>query len=168
MKRLGRRRPNAERSRKASARRRRVSPTSHLIALSPTGFVCSCGEFAPRDKTFPALANSVMRLKVDVSIELDDRAANDLTALLSKDRWSPAAGALRHQFTALLQEPMNDGKAIATNCLRCDAESTLAAVLNDETVVVFTTWLRTPCGSCGKTPIEAATINPRETAMTDG
>jgi len=98
--------------------------TTHRIALSRLGFLCSCGD------------------RYDASESSLTRKPN-----------RPVATASQHQLAALVQESMNGGEAIVTNCLGCNAEARIAAA-GDETLQVYARWVRTPCASCGKTPSE--------------
>jgi len=50
---------------------------------------------------------------------------------------------------------MNDGEALVTNCLACKGEAIIPAA-PENTVAVFSNWLRTACAFCGKTPTELA------------
>jgi hypothetical protein len=130
----------------------RNASTKHTITVSSTGFECSCGA--------PALsARPLKSLLLNVTIDVDGQEADDLAALLAGDRWWPTATALRHQFHAMLQEPINAARAgILTNCLRCNRESFLASTASETAVIAFLGQLRVPCSSCGKTPIEIAAI----------
>lgn len=65
----------------------------------------------------------------------------------------PRAAASQHQLAALVQETVNGGHAIVTNCLECGGESIIPAN-RGETVAAYAEWLRTPCAFCGKTPLE--------------
>jgi hypothetical protein len=100
--------------------------SKHLIQLTGVGFVCSCGE------------------RYD---------ASDRSLIRRKNR--PRAVAAQHQLSAFVQGSMNDGEALITNCLSCKGEAIIPAA-RENTVAVFSNWLRTPCAFCGKTPIELA------------
>ena len=104
--------------------------TKHLIALTRLGFTCSCGE------KYDASERSIMRRKGE----------------------RPFAGAAQHQLAALIQESLNGGEAIVTNCLACNAESSIT-VAGDETLAAYAKWLQIPCVSCGKTPTDVAKAN---------
>ena len=101
----------------------------HLIQLTGGGFVCSCGE------RYDASDQSLMR---------------------RKNR--PRAVAAQHQLAAFVQGSMDDGDALVTNCLSCGGEAIIPAA-RENTVSVFSDWLRTPCAFCQKTPIQLADSN---------
>src|SRR5579859_8141054 len=100
--------------------------TTHRIAVSHLGFTCSCGE------------------RYDASERSLTRRPN-----------RPVATASQHQLAALVQESMYGGEAIVTNCLACNAESTIGAA-GEETLLIYARWVKTPCSSCGKTPAEVS------------
>ncbi len=98
----------------------------HLIHITGVGFVCSCGE------QYDASNRSLIR---------------------RKNR--PRAVAAQHQLAAFVQSSMNGGEALVTNCLSCNGEAIIPAAA-ENTVDVFSNWLRTQCAFCGKTPNELA------------
>jgi hypothetical protein len=98
----------------------------HLIEVTRLGFICSCGE------------------RYD---------ASDRSLIRRKNR--SRAVASQHQLAAFVQGSMNDGEALVTNCLSCNGDAIIPAA-PENTLAIFSNWLRTPCAFCGKTPIEAA------------